>query len=153
MATRYTLDLDVPIETAFDVVEDPEKIKLWAEGVEEIIYPDGRDEQNPVGTRFKQRIREGGRVEEYEGVVTAYDRPRHLGISLGNKQFTVAVEYRFTPISASSTRLDFSDELTYHTPIARLMGTLFGWFANRILRKQMKKLKAVAESGTPGRVT
>ena len=153
MATRHTLDINAPIEAAFDAVEDPEKIKLWAEGVEEITYPYGLDEQNRVGTRFTQRIREGGRVEEYEGVVTAYDRPRHLGISLGNKQFTVAVEYRFTPISASSTRLDFSDKVTYHTPIARLMGSLFGWFASRILQKQMKKLKAVVESGTPGGVT
>ena len=77
MATRHTLDINAPVEAAFDAVEDPEKIKLWAEGVEEIIYPYGLDEQNRVGTRFTQRIREGGRVEEYEGVVTAYDRPRH----------------------------------------------------------------------------
>ena len=55
------------------------------DGLEETSYPDGLDRTRPVGTRFVQRIREGGRVSEYQGIVTAYDPQRHLGIEIGNR--------------------------------------------------------------------
>jgi uncharacterized protein YndB with AHSA1/START domain len=145
MATQYTLDLNVPIETAFEYVDDPNKMKLWLDGVEETIYLDERDEKNPVGTRFKQRIREGGRVEEYDGQVTAYDKPNHLGIQIGNRSFTTRVDYRFAP-TATGTRLNYTSEYEFANWPMRLFGVLFGWFGNRILDKQMKKLKAVAEA-------
>lgn len=146
MATRYMLDINVPVEAAFDYVDDPNKMKLWVDGVEETVYPDGLDLANPVGTRFKQQIREGGRLEEYDGKVTAYHKPDHLGIQIGNRQFTMQVDYRFAP-TATGTRLDYSVETVHASWFMRLFGLFFGWFTNRILDKQMKKLKAVAEAG------
>ena len=142
---EYSLEMNVPLEKAFDAVSDPDKQKIWMEGLEETIYPSSLDSDgNPVGTKFKQRIREGGRVNEYDGEVTAYDKPHHLAVRVGNQQFTVDVDYRFTS-TGKGTRLNYAADLRFHTFIARVMGVLFSWFTRRILDKQMKRLKAVAE--------
>jgi hypothetical protein len=143
---HYSLEIKAPIEKAFELVEDNQKQKLWIDGLEETIFPATYDRQNPVGTKFKQRIREGGRVGEYDGEVTAYNKPRHLGVRLGNAQFTVLVDYRFTSI-AGGTRLEFTSEMISAICFVRVCGALFGWFTRRILDGQMKKLKALAESG------
>jgi carbon monoxide dehydrogenase subunit G len=144
---EYTLDINAPIEKAFDAVSDPNKLKIWMEGLEETIYASPLDSNaNPVGMKFKQHIREGGRVAEYDGEVTAYDKPHHLGVRVGNQQFTVLVDYRFAS-TGSGTRLNYSADLRFHTFIARVMGALFSWFTSRILDKQMKRLKMLAEQG------
>jgi carbon monoxide dehydrogenase subunit G len=141
----YTLEMNAPIEKAFEAVSDPAKQKIWMEGLEETIYPSPLDSDgNPVGTKFKQRIREGRSVNEYDGEVTAYDKPNHLGVRVGNRQFTVLVDYRFASTD-SGTRLNYTADLRFHTVIARVMGVLFSWFTRRILDQQMKRLKDVAE--------
>jgi uncharacterized protein YndB with AHSA1/START domain len=141
----YQLDVDAPIEKVFALVDDDQNIKRWMDGLEETIYPEGRDSAKPVGTRFKQRIREGRRVADYDGEVTAYDKPRHLGVRIGNKQFAMQVDYRFHE-NGTGTRLNYTTEMVQATGFARLMSALFGWFTRRILDKQMRKLKELAES-------
>ncbi|NIN68580.1 MAG: SRPBCC family protein, partial [Anaerolineae bacterium] len=56
--------------------------------------PEGQNREQPIGTKFTQRIREGGRITEYEGEVTAYEKPYHLGVRIGSPQFSVDVDYR-----------------------------------------------------------
>jgi uncharacterized protein YndB with AHSA1/START domain len=140
---EYTLEMNAPVEKAFDAVSDPNKQKNWMEGLEETIYPSPID-GNPIGKKFKQRIREGGRVSEYDGEVTAYEKPSHLGVRVGNKQFVVQVDYRFTP-TAAGTQLKYSAEMIFQNWFARLMGLLFSWFTRGILDRQMKRLKQIAE--------
>lgn len=77
MTVTYSQEIVAPIDRVFDLIDDDQKIKLWMDGLEETIYPEGLDREQAVGTTFKQRIREGGRVVEYDGEVTAYDRPHH----------------------------------------------------------------------------
>ena len=149
MKATYTIEINAPIERAFDLVDDDEKIKLWMDGLEETTYTSDRDRENPVGTIFKQRIREGGRISEYEGEVTNYDKPNRLGVRIGNKHFVMRVDYRFTPTEAG-TRLDYSAEMVQGNWIVRVVGKLFSWLTHRILKKQMKALKALAESGGVG---
>lgn len=145
MAITYSQFIATPIERAFACVDDEELLRRWMEGLEETTYPQGRDRARPVGTRFTQRIREGGHVTEYEGEVTAYDKPRHLGVRIGNGMFSMQVDYRFTP-EGEGTRLDYRCEAVTHHWFARVMGFLFAWLTRRILRKQMSQLKALAES-------
>jgi uncharacterized protein YndB with AHSA1/START domain len=140
----YRMDLKAPIEKAFDLVDDPEKLKLWMDGLVETRYLSEPDPHNPVGAKFKQKIKEGGRIVEYDGEVTAYQKPKHLAVRIGNKHFAVDVDYRFTP-TADGTRLDYACSM--HNPglLARVMGFLFGWLTRRILRKHMTKFKELAE--------
>jgi uncharacterized protein YndB with AHSA1/START domain len=144
MKVTYQLEVNAPIGKVFDMVDDDENLKLWMEGLEEIIYPSGYDPAKPVGTEFRQRIREAGRVSEYKGEIVAYEKPRHIGIHIGNQQFLMRVDYRFTP-TVTGTRLDYRAEMLEASRFVRIISVLFGWFTRRILDKQMKKLKELAE--------
>src|SRR5262249_167221 len=144
MAATYSMDVNAPIDKVFDCVEDTEKMKLWMDGLEETTYVTPRDPANPVGTKFNHKIREAGRVQEYDGEVLAYEKPKHLAVRIGNKYFHAVADYRFTP-THEGTRLDYACEITCHHWFIRIMIWLFSWFTKRILRKQMTKLKALAE--------
>lgn len=144
MATTYSMEVKASIDKLFDFVEDKEKMKLWMNGLEETVYTTERNSANPVGTKFKQKIREGGRVQEYDGEVLAYEKPKHLAVRIGNKSFHAVADYRFTP-THGGTRLDYVCEVTCHSWFFRVMAVMFGWLMKRILRKQMSKLKKLAE--------
>jgi uncharacterized protein YndB with AHSA1/START domain len=146
MKCVYALDINAPAERVFDLIHDPEKHKLWLKGVEETRYVEPHDPDNPVGTKFVQRIRERGRVKEYDGEVTAFARPKHLGIRLYSPQFSVQVDYRLTPQGAG-TRLDYSADVSCGSWLFRIIGRVFAFFMRGILRKQMAKLKELAEAG------
>jgi uncharacterized protein YndB with AHSA1/START domain len=146
MKFTHTDTINAPIARAFDVVNDPEQIMQWMEGVEAIIPGDPWDPDHPVGSRFTQRIREGGRVAEYQGEVLAYDKPHLLTVTMGNPQFTMTVTYRFTALDADHTRLDYEADVVMHSFVARIMGTLFAWMTRGIVKKQMAALKALAEA-------
>jgi uncharacterized protein YndB with AHSA1/START domain len=145
MNCTYTLDIHAPIAKVFSLVDEEKNLKKWMDGLEETIFPEGYDRAKTIGTKFKQRIKEGSRINEYDGEVIAYEKPHHLAILLGNKNFTVKVDYRFTADGAR-TRLDYQAEMIRAGWVVRLMCRLFSGFTKRILDKQMKKLKALAES-------
>ncbi|MCC6696920.1 MAG: SRPBCC family protein [Candidatus Hydrogenedentes bacterium] len=144
MKITMSVDIDAPLDHVFDLVDDPEKTKLWMESLEDTFFLTERNPENPVGSRFSRRIRESGRVVEYEGEVTGYTYPTYLAFNIGNKDFTMAVSYRFSPADPG-TRLDFECDTAMHSTVARIMETMFGWMTKSIIRKQITKLKEVAE--------
>jgi uncharacterized protein YndB with AHSA1/START domain len=144
MAMTYSIEMKAPIDKVFDCVDDREKLKLWMDGLAETTYVTERDPANPVGTKFRQKIREGGRVQEYDGEVIAYEKPKHLAVRIGNTHFHAVADYRFSPTD-DGTRLDYACDVTCHGWFVKVMGFLFGWFVKRMLRKQMAKLKELAE--------
>jgi uncharacterized protein YndB with AHSA1/START domain len=145
MNSTYTLNINAPIGKVFSLVDEEKNLKRWMDGLEDTIFPEGYDRAKTVGTKFKQRIKEGSQVNEYDGEVIAYEKPHHLAILLGNKHFTVKVDYHFTP-DGTRTRLDYQCEMIRGGWFVRLMCRLFAGFTQRILDKQMKKLKELAES-------
>jgi hypothetical protein len=60
--------------------------------------------------------------------------------------FTIKVDYRFTALDESTTRMDYAAEIAYKALIARVMGLAFSWMTGDILRRQMAAFKALAES-------
>jgi uncharacterized protein YndB with AHSA1/START domain len=147
MKCDYQIDIAAPIEKVFALLRDKDRFPLWLEGVEDTTYTADFDPENPIGARFVQRIREGRQVQDYDGEVTAYSAPNHLGIRLAGKHFAVNVDYRLTSI-ATGTRLDYSCVVNCGSWFVRVMGFLFRWFTRLIVRKQLRKLKALAETGT-----
>jgi carbon monoxide dehydrogenase subunit G len=145
MQYLYTLDINAPAERVFEWIHDPEKHKLWLPGVEETRYVGPYDPDNPVGAKFKQKIREGGRVKEYDGEVTAFARPKHLAVRLFGPQFSVTADYLLTPL-AGGTRLDYTADFSGGSWFCRLMVRVFGFFVRGMLRRQMAKLKQLAET-------
>jgi carbon monoxide dehydrogenase subunit G len=101
-------------------------------------------DESPVGSRFRQRIREGGRSVEYDGEVIAYEKPRHLAVRIGGKHFSVEVDYRLSE-SGGGTQLDYTADVTNTSLIAKIMGIVAGGMTRRIAERQLTRLKAVAE--------
>ncbi|WP_052807167.1 SRPBCC family protein [Risungbinella massiliensis] len=144
MSLPYTIDIEAPIEIAFHCVNDIEKIKIWMPELVRTDYIGDYDKENPVGTKFTQKLKEGGRVVGYAGEILAYDKPRLLGIRIGNTMFQVEVYYRFEPIT-TGTRLCYECNLFYQNWLAQTIGKLFEWLNRRILTKQLNALKQLAE--------
>ncbi len=145
MEYTYQIHIAAPIDTVFALLDDDAQLARWMDGLEETTYPDGKHDASRVGTRFRQRIREGGRVATYDGEVTAYRKPHHLGVTIGNRSFTMQVDYRLTA-AGGGTQLDYAVRMIRGSWFYRLMGKLFGWLTRRILTRQMTKLKACAEA-------
>jgi uncharacterized protein YndB with AHSA1/START domain len=146
MALKATRKIAAPIGQVFDLLDDPKKMKQWMQGLEETVYTSQPGSgQSRVGTTFRQKLREGGRVVEYDGEVTAYDKPHRLGVRIGNEHFSVDVDYRLSEIEGG-TRLDYEAELAHKTRKSSIFDALFRPLTANLLRRQMNALKRVAES-------
>jgi hypothetical protein len=151
MRCTCTIHIEAPVEKIFGLVLDPGKVKLWLDGVEEPTFAAPFDPANPIGARFKQKIREGGRVAEYDGEVTGFAPPTHLGVRIFgvrifNWVFAVQVDYHFTP-DGTGTRFDYSFGLRRSSWFFRFAGSLLLVLEEReALREALGKLKALAEA-------
>jgi carbon monoxide dehydrogenase subunit G len=144
MKFTYTLDINAPMERVFACVTDDEKKKIWMEGVVGTEFPNGKDQENPVGTKFTQQIKEGRRIVEYDGEIIAYEKPHLLGVRVGNKMFSFDTYYRLAE-QPGGTRLNYESQFVSASSLAKFMGKLFGWFTRKLVVKQMAALKKLAE--------
>jgi uncharacterized protein YndB with AHSA1/START domain len=140
----YAVHIEAPVEEVFELLRNPEKADLWMDGLEENTFPPGAD--YPVGTRFRRAVREAELLAVYEGEVTAYERPTHLGIRLSSRRLSVDVDYRLSP-DRGGTRAVYSADLRLRSWIERLATRLLRHLTEGVVRNQMWKLKRVAESG------
>jgi len=146
MKNTCAIEIEARIERVFGFIHDPEKHKLWLEELEETIYEPDYDPDHPLGAKFKQRIREGLDIQLYDGEVTAFKKPSHLGVRLTSKSLSVQVDYRLEAVK-KATRVDFTSEFTFKSIAMRVMLTLSHPVMRAILQKQMNKLKELAEAG------
>ena len=145
MKTICSIDIDAPMTKVFDFINDAEKHKLWLDGLEDTVREPGYDHKHPIGSRFQQKIRDGKKIEVYDGVVTAFDRPRHLGARVYNKALTVQVDYRLTRVQ-KHTHLEFISEVTFHSLAYKLASLAAGPITRGIIEKQMKTVKKLIEA-------
>ena len=144
MRTTYRGEIDAPIERVFDLVERPDYRRRWLEGVEEttLLADDGG---RATGAVFRQRVRDGRRIAVLAGQVTAYEHPHPLGILIGNRAFAMQVDYWLTAMERG-TRLEYTTELMSGCALVRLAERAFHRLTRRILARQMRRLKLLAES-------
>jgi uncharacterized protein YndB with AHSA1/START domain len=147
MRLTTAVDIAAPVERVWPLIAEDRNIGLWMPDVLETTYPDGRPPGDPVGTRFEQRIREGGRVGTYQGVVTAYAPQQILGVRLEDQgNFATDVVYRLSRQGAG-TRLDYTCDVVLKSWLARLMMVIGLPMTWRIVKRHMRNLKRVAEAG------
>ena len=145
MAFRMERVIHAPVETVFGLLENPEQRKSWTEGLEETTYTHVPQDGSRVGTTFVERVREGGRITEYSGRLTAFEPNRLIAVEIGNRHFTMAIRYDLSE-NNGSCRILYSGEMQPHTLLGRMVGFLFGWLTRKIARKQLGNLTRVAES-------
>lgn len=145
MRVMATVDINAPLDKVWPLLDEDENLKLWMPDVIETSYPDGKPEGDRVGTRFAQKIREGGRVNTYFGKVTAYEPGRLLGVRLGDeRKFTTDVTYRLSE-QGTGTRLDYACDVQLLSWLSRLMIWIGGPMMRRIVKRHMANLKRAAE--------
>ncbi|MFJ5770110.1 SRPBCC family protein [Psychrobacillus sp. NPDC093180] len=132
-------------EVVFSYLEDNEKQKEWMTGLEGTEYLTEFDSNNPVGIKFKQRLREGNRIQEYEGQVTEFNKNNRLIIQMNHPSFLINLSYKLQEISPSSSILYITEELTAKTVSGKIISIIFRAFMKKGLEKQMKELKQCAE--------
>jgi uncharacterized protein YndB with AHSA1/START domain len=146
MKNTCAIDIEAPITKVFDFINDENKHKLWLEGLEETIREPGYNSKHPVGSKFQQKIREGKKVEVYDGVVTAFNRPHHLGARVYNKGMSIQVDYRLTKVK-KHTHLEFISEVTFQNLAFKMLaGAFSGPIMRNVIDKQMKALKQLIEA-------
>jgi carbon monoxide dehydrogenase subunit G len=130
-------------------IYEPERQKLWMKGMLE----NRPTSEGPtrVGSTFHMRIKEGTKSADYDGEVTAYDPPKHLGIRFWGGTFPkgmkMRADYRLTDLGGR-TRLDYVAEVDSEKKppfLMRLLMPLFLLFGKLQLRSFMKTLKRLAE--------
>jgi len=147
MRVVTTVQIDAPLEKVWPLLDEDENLKLWMPDVIETTYPDGKPEGDPVGTRFVQKIREGGRINIYRGEVTAYEPRRLLGVRLGDgRNFSTDVTYQLSE-QGTGTRLDYACDVQLISWLSRVMSLIGSPMMRRIVKRHMANLKRVAEEG------
>ena len=149
MAITYTTEFECPPAHLWTFLHEPEKQKLWMKGLVE----NNSTSEGPtkVGSTFHMKIKEGGKVADYNGEVTGYDPPRHLGIRIWGGGLPggckIHANYRLTDLGGR-TRLDYVCDMEMEKIgfFMRLMMPLFMLFGKMQLRGFMKTLKRLAEA-------
>lgn len=149
MNIAMQVDIEAPLDTVWSFLDDPAKVPLWMPEVVEVSYPARYDRDNPIGTRFRQIVQEGGRKKTYLGDITAYEKPRLLGIRLGDGRLRLDVTYRLTPMG-TGTRVDCQTKISVGDWIGRTLGLFARPMTERIIGRHMDNLKCLAEDAAAG---
>ena len=139
------IQIDASPQAVFDLIADNTRRGEWAEGMETFDYTSDFDPNDAVGTTFTQRIREGGRVSEYHGEITAYDPPKAWGAKVVGGSYSMVVEYHLAPANGGTEVVNVVD-VDSSSWFVRVMGFLFSWFTRWLGRKQLRKLKELVET-------
>lgn len=145
MQMNHVFELSAPRERVFEYLSSPEKMKQWAQGVEETKYSSGAPGQ--AGARFQQSIREGGRVNTYDGEVLAAEPPTHLRVRMRRGNFSITMDHRLSDLPGDKTRLEQTMEFESGSAFGRLIGRLFAPMTRSMMRKQVTQFKALVEQG------
>jgi uncharacterized protein YndB with AHSA1/START domain len=148
MEINYTLPIDAPVETVFELIDDDQQNLLWMEGLIETVCLAPFDRANPVGKTFLQRLKFGAMAVEYRGEVTHFHRPERIGLAVEDKagNYRMEIDYRFSPTADGGTRLEYASRTTALSASGKAMVAGLRLVAKRMLIAQMNRLRSVAES-------
>ena len=146
MRLTAAVDIDASPETVWRCIDDPALIVRWVEGALEHRYLDPRDPAHPVGQRFVQRLQQGKKVTEFTGTLIAFEPPRHFAFTIPSPAYSSEAHFRLAPLDGSRTHVDYAIDVTLHTATAKVAGVLLRLPLAFFVPKQMRRLKALAES-------
>lgn len=148
MRIELQCDIAAPIERVFAYLSEDDLRRLWTPGLEEISYPTGQRPAEPVGTRFTQRLNDGGELITYQGEFTEWEPPRRLGLLVGPEGYSFAVQWHLMALG-TGTRLHYQATLRRAGWWYRLCACLTQGMVTHQMRLQLRQLKLLAESTLP----
>jgi uncharacterized protein YndB with AHSA1/START domain len=142
MERTFTVTINAPIEKAFSAVDDESKIRQWMGGKLVTTYKNLKDYENPVGTKFKQKIIGGISME---GEIIAYTKPILLGVAGHNPWFKSALFYHFKPLTDTTTKLVCNLDIAVGSKRKKMLVKMLRPVINSLMRKQIQGIKRLAE--------
>ena len=153
---RYTAnnEIDCTPEQLWPWLSEPERMKQWMKGLEEIV-PDAPGPAR-AGATYRMRIREGRKVTEYREELLAYEPPRRIrfkitGGSFGTMSF--CGENELIDAGGGRTRLRYSgwtEGGSWWCKLLMPIGMLFASFQARGFHGTLKRLaESEARGGSP----
>lgn len=100
--------------------------------------------RNPVGVEFKQRVREGMALRNYNGIVRVYEQDRHFGIEFSDRRFRFLLDYRIESVP-EGCRLDYHLRTVEESLLMRLASGAVKTMAANMVERNLRQLKRFAE--------
>ena len=138
-----SVTISAPIAKVFEYLSEPDKQKLWIDGLVRTEYAKPVDADNLVGTRFTQHFLKGHRKTAYEfqGAIVDFQKPHLFAIKLDGKDFTAQIRYALKEIGGAT---QLSSEA-----IMEFKGSFVSRFLGRMAahhnKQDMKKLIEMLE--------
>jgi hypothetical protein len=142
MKIKMKINIKSNSEKIFSFLSDAEKQKLWVKELVKIEYENPKD----PASNFTLFLKEGGKINAYNGYTKYYNIPHNLVVVLSNPNFTVETNYSLIEQKDGSTTLYYSCHLIVKSFFARMFTPLAYIFSKIILKKQLKALKQCAET-------
>jgi hypothetical protein len=146
MNVKCIVEIGAPADLIFACVDEPDKIEKWVEGIVDHKYTAARNEANPVGTPFHQRLKQGKRVLEFDGQIIAWEKPTHFGLRIPTKSYSTDAHFHISPVGQRSSRLEYTLEVTLNSLGAKVIGSLIRMPLGFFVKRQMNRLKHLAEA-------
>lgn len=143
MRNEMTIEMACPPAAVFPYIEDNDKLPLWLSG---FVAAHWTDVATGASKRFRQVLEFGGRVLAIDGNVLENDKDRHLVFSLESAFASMRVDYRLEA-TTTGTRLVYTCDSTLKGVVRRLFSPFVGWILQRKIRRDLTRLKEVAETG------
>ena len=150
MKTKRTVSINAPVARVFDHISDPEKQKLWMDGLIRTEYTGNTDQTNQVGARFTQHLIKGHKktVYEFRGEVLEYDKPKLYSYKLEGQDFTASIRYECEGDDARATLTTHTEMLFSGGFFARFIGRMAAHHDKQDTKKLIEILEKVPSSSS-----
>ncbi len=145
MLIRYKTGVNASAENVFTCVDNPEYIVQWVEGAVEHTYITERGPTSAVGQKFRQRLRMGKSIKEFQGTVIAWERPTHFGLSIPAPAYSSQAHFYISPEGAARSTVEYTIDVTFHKPLLQAVAPLMKIPLTFFVKKQIGRLKSLAE--------
>jgi len=133
------------IEEVFKFLLNEDKLKQWVDGLESVEYLFNMDEYNPVGAKFKLKISSEDKVNEYNGEIVAYDKPRLLAVKVFIDNIETGIIFNLESV-LFGTKLNSEVYLMHEGIYKKNGGFLFKWNVKKVIRGKLDKMKIAVEN-------
>jgi carbon monoxide dehydrogenase subunit G len=140
--------INASMDRVFEFVTNPQKQRMWMDGLVDTEYTDQKDGRGLVGSTFKQHLIKGHQRIAYvfQGEVVAFERPRQYAVTLSSADFDATIGYRLEG-SGEETLLTRTTEMEVHGGfVARFLGKMAAHHG----KQDLKKLVLLLESEGDG---
>lgn len=92
---EHRVRIRVPRGEVWRLVEEPDALMQWVEGLRSVSAPGGAPGGFSLGATFVQRVRIGPVGSTCHGEVTAFEAPSRLSVMVRHRLFELGMSYAF----------------------------------------------------------